>query len=512
MKWITPSDIRKAELEAIEQRAIDPYRLMCRAGAAVAAAAESLAQTIGTRNIVLVAGSGNNGGDAFVAARCLHEDGFRPTVLVTTLPALLKDVAKRAWADMAALGVPCHPLTSRESWSTDYWFDASVYPRHAVLVDAILGTGTNGAARGVPAVAIEWINRHDRHCPVLSVDIPSGLDAGSGNALGAVVRADVTLTFTRPKTGFSNPSARLYLGHLDVVDIGIPDDLIEPYERGLDTELLTWPELRKMRSPRPIEAHKGDFGHALIVGGSARYPNAPVMSACAALRAGAGRVTLAAPQESLQALSLHAPEVIFRAIASPSDLKDADLSAYSAIAVGPGLGSGAETERLLDWLINQNASRLVLDADALTSLAHLRASGWKQIASESSRLVITPHPGEAARLLQTDIPTIQGDRIAAVQRLAEEYQAIAVLKGSGTLVCAPGEKPWSAMVGNPGMATAGSGDVLTGLVAGLLAKRYGCLNAASLGVWLHGAIGDKVAFRHGEEALTAMMLVHEIRL
>lgn len=512
MKWISAASIREAEQEAFEQRGVDPYRLMCRAGAAVANTAANLARTINTNNVLVVAGHGNNAGDAFVAARCLHDDGFRVRVLMTCLPSLLRDSARRAWSDMSTQGVTFTPITTNDGWLNDPWMDSSVYPRDCVIVDGLLGTGTRGPARGIIAVAINWMNQRQSQSPVLSIDIPSGLEADTGNAPTPTVRADVTVTFSRPKLGFINPEARPYLGHLDVVNIGIPDDILDSHEQPQDLELLSWPELKKIRTPRPIAAHKGDFGHALIIGGSSLYPNAPVLSTYAALRAGAGRVTLAAPEESLLALSTHIPEAIFLKTSIPTDLCTHDLTPYSAIAIGPGIGVSPETEALVDHLVNKTNARLVLDADALTALANLKHSGWKQIVSESTRLIITPHPGEAARLLKTDIKSIQADRASAVKELANTYNAITVLKGSGSLICAPNSTPWLASVGNPGMATAGSGDVLTGIITGLLAKRYGCFNATSLAVWLHGTTGDLMAFKYGEEALTALMIATNLRL
>jgi len=518
MRWISGDAMRTAERRAVETRGLSGYRLMCRAGAAVARAASYLSKFNHTQNIVLVAGSGNNGGDALVAARCLHEDGFRVTVLMICLPAVLKGNAHQAWSDLHAAHVPFRVLATTESWNDDVWMDPEVFPRGAVVVDGLLGTGARGEPRGVVADAIRWINAVRPRCKVCSIDLPSGMDADTGEAAGPVVKADSTITFSRPKKGFLNPAAQALLGHLEVADIGIPDDLIEPVEDAGEVELITLPELRRLLRPRPRDAHKGDFGHALLIGGCALYPHAPVMACMGALRAGAGLVTLAGSVASREALGAWLPEAIFQALPEVHGRYDSEallalpFDRYTAVAVGPGLGQGPDVTALVRHLLDKTRVRLVLDADALTVLAELRNQGWTADPAGAQRLVITPHPGEAARLLGSTVEAVQADRTQAVRALADLYQAVAVLKGAGTLICEPGGRPWLAIAGNPGMATAGSGDVLTGIIAGLLAKGFGCLNAAQLGVWVHGTAGDTVAIERGQETMTAMMIADRIRL
>ncbi len=512
MKWISGQALRTVEKRAIEERGMSGYRLMCRAGAALARMAAYLASAGNTRSIVVVAGHGNNGGDGFVAAKCLHEDGFLVTVLMTCLPAALRGSAKEAWMDLHMANVPFKVLSTLDRWEKDPWMDSAVFPRKAIVIDALLGTGLQGAPDGVMAAAIQWMNGTHASCKVCSADLPSGMDSDTGLCPGVVVKADATVTFSRPKKGFLRPEAEALLGHLEVADIGVPGELLEAGESDEAVELVAAPELRRLMPPRPRDAHKGMFGHALVIGGSAAYPNAPVMASIAALRIGAGLVTLAGPEVSRTALAAWLPEAIFTPTDGLPDYLALPMEDYSAIAVGPGMGPGEKVEALVQHLFDQTQKRVIIDADGLNALARLYERGWRPVPVSAQRVIITPHVGEAARLLGCEKSDVQADRIGAVKKLAERYQCIAVLKGAGTLICEPGGKPWLALTGNPGMATAGSGDVLTGMIVGLLAKNHGCLNAAQIGVWIHGATGDYVSIERGAETMTAMMIVERLHL
>lgn len=510
MKWISVVGIREAETVAFAQRNLPSYTAMCRAGAAVARLAEGIARRAGLRRAIVLCGPGNNGGDGFVAARCLHEDGYDVEVRLTCVPAHLRGDARLAWKDMTAAGLLPRVLPSPEAWQDTPWADPAVSPRRAVIVDALLGIGAKGVPSGAVAAAIHWANGVAQVCPRLSVDVPSGLDADSGVAPGEAVRADATITFSRPKVGFANPAARPCLGHLTVADIGIPNDLLETYAvlPPDGTELIAAPEIRHILRPeRALDSHKRTYGHALIIGGSPRYPHAPVLAAQAAYRAGCGLVSLAVPDCARPAAAFWAPEAIF-AEETPGDLAD-----FEAIAIGPGMGALAgERLALLRRLVSDaQAPRTVVDADALTALAALRQEGWAPDGS-ALRLILTPHPGEAARLLGVTPKEVQGDRPAAARALAANYHAIAVLKGHNTLVAEPGGRLRVCMGGNPGMATAGTGDLLTGIIAGLLARGLGTEDAAVLGVYHHAMAGDAASYAHGEESLVATDLFETLRL
>ena len=512
MKWINVAGIREAETVAFAQRNLPSYTAMCRAGAAVAKQAEIVATRAGIRQAIVLCGPGNNGGDGFVAAQCLREDGFDVRVLMTCVPAHLRGDAARAWKDMVAVGLQTRVLPSPDAWLESPWADPAVAPRRALVVDALLGIGAKGAPSGAVAAAIHWANGTSPACPVLSVDVPSGLDADTGAAPGAAVRADATITFSRPKLGFAAPAARQYIGHLMVADIGIPNDLLEA-QAALPpdgAELIAAPEIRAVLRPeRALDSHKRSYGHALVVGGCARYPHAPVLAAQAAYRAGCGLVSLDVPEASRPAAALWAPEAIFAQAADAAGLAD-----YQAIAIGPGLGplDDARLALLRTLVGDAQAPRTVVDADALTALAHLRLDeGWEPDAT-ALRLILTPHPGEAARLLGVTPKEVQGDRPAAARAIAANYHAITVLKGHNTLVAEPGGRLRVCMGGNPGMATAGTGDLLTGLIAGLLARGLGTEDAAVLGVYHHALAGDAAAFAHGEESLVATDLLQTLRL
>ncbi len=510
MKWSTVAGLRDAEAVAFAQRNLPSYTAMCRAGSAVARRAEQICELAGIRRVVVLCGPGNNGGDGFVAARCLQHDGYDVMVFMTCVAARLKGDAARAWNDLKSSGVRAWVLPSGESWRDDPWADPLVSPRHSLIIDALLGIGSQGAPTGSVASAIHWINGTASACPVLSVDVPSGLDADSGVAPGEAVRADATLTFSRPKLGFANPAARAYIGDLTVADIGIPNDLLDAHDAlpPDGAELIAEPEMRHILRPeRRLDSHKRTYGHALVLGGCARYPFAPVLSALAAYRAGCGLVSLGVPEASRAAAGVHVPEAIFTHPV-PQDFAD-----YDAIAIGPGMGELADDRlELLRALISSSkAPRTVVDADALTALAELRQRGWSPDGS-ALRLILTPHPGEAARLLGITAQEVQGDRPAAVRALAANYHAIVVLKGHNTLVAEPGGRVRMCMGGNPGMATAGTGDILTGLIAGLLARGLGTEDAASLGVYHHALAGDAAAYARGQESLIATDLFATIRL
>ncbi len=525
MKWITVNGIRDAEQKTFSQRNFPSYTAMCRAGASVARTAQQVAGLADCDRYVVLCGTGNNGGDGFIAARCLYLDGCDVRVFMTCVPALLKGDAARAWKDMAAVGLQAEVLPSDDAWLHDPWADPAVNPRKALIIDALLGIGATGAPRDAVAAAIRWINATVVSCPVLSIDVPSGLNANTGEALGETVRADITLTFTRPKIGFANPSARTYLGTLLVADLGFPADIVEAneVETANKIEMITEPEIRTfLRPDRYLDSHKYTYGHALVVGGCEAYPHAPIFSAYAAYRAGCGLVTLSVPQASRPAAAQWVPEAIFAPLPIPSAasalvgenvLPAFDLSKYKAIAIGPGLGTlGPAHSALLRHLISDpGAPRTVVDADALTHLAYLHHTCNWQPDGTALRTILTPHPGEAARLLKTTIDEIQRDRPTAARKIAAEYHAIVILKGHNTLVAEPGGRLHICMGGNPGMATAGTGDILTGLVVGLLARGLGTEDAACLAVARHANAGDMAALLHGQESLVASDLLKHLR-
>lgn len=513
MRFLTVEQMRAADQAACAEAKIPEMMLMRRAGTALARVAAQVAALRETRSVIVIAGHGNNGGDACVAARCLFEDGFLVQVIMTCVPATLKGAAREAWDEMRTKGVPYVVLASAESWDEDSEIGSGTVLRRGVIVDGVLGTGCKGAPTGAAEQAIRWINRMRPHAAVVAADLPSGMNGDTGEALGAMVRADATVTFARPKTCFLTRENAEWVGHLVVADIGIPPEICDRRAADVPCELIALPEVVRSFVARDWRAHKGALGHLCVVGGSASYLHAPVLAALGALRSGVGLVTLAVPPPSGCAAAAHVPEAILSVLDAPQGELSAeslcgwgrDLAGFGAVVVGPGLGASERARGLVAHLLAAYGGRLVLDADGLNALAQMRAEGALPAAAGSS-LVLTPHPGEAARLLGATVEEVQSDRLRTVRRLADEYRAVAVLKGSGTLVCEPGGVPWLCLAGNPGMATGGTGDVLAGMVGALWAQGLDAFAAAKTAVWAHGTAGDFAALAESRSSLTATSL------
>lgn len=516
MRFLTVEQMRAADSAAGAEKKVPGGILMNRAGAALARAVEKLASLRAVRSVVLVAGHGNNGGDACVAARFLHEDGIHVRVIMTCVPALLKGDAREAWDEMRTAGVPYVVLASEESWLEDADVCAGTLVRHGILVDGVLGTGCKGAPTGAAEQAILWINRMRRHALVVAADLPSGMNGDTGETAGTAVHADVTVTFARPKRCFLNLAQADKVGHLDVADIGIPDEICDRGAAAEPCELIALPEVSGSIAARGWAAHKGAFGHVCILGGSAGLCHAPVLAALGAVRSGAGLVTLAAPAASAAAAAALVPEAMPHALEAPQgDLSvealqtwGRDLGGFDAVVAGPGMGQSERARELVAHVLASCDQPVVLDADGLNALAALAAEGWKP--REAQRLVITPHPGEAGRLLGSSAAEVQKDRLAAVRQLADRFRAVAVLKGAGTLVCEPGGTPRLNLTGNPGMATGGTGDVLAGMIGALLAQGVPSLQAACTAVWAHGTAGDCAALARSQTALSATALAAQL--
>ncbi|MCL1920605.1 MAG: NAD(P)H-hydrate dehydratase [Kiritimatiellaeota bacterium] len=507
--------MRNAELAAAATGGFPLMLLMRRAGVALAAAAARLANLRNTRKVVLVAGHGNNGGDACVAARCLHEDGFRAHALLTCAPDALRGDAHTAWDEMHAAGVPCSVLDTPESWDSADSPSQMLLGRPCIVVDGILGSGCKGAPSGVAERAIRWVNQMRGPALVVSADLPSGVNGDTGEMPGAAVHADATVTFGRPKPCFISDAVARLSGHLEVADLGLPPALCDAAPADTPCGLIALPELRAAFPPRPWDAHKGTCGHICVLGGSSAYPHAPVLAALGALKSGAGLVTLAVPQHSAFAAAAWAPEATLSALVAPqgtltrSSLAPIAETTFDAMVIGPGLTQGHDAAELVACLLSTPGTRIVLDADGLNALAQLHeARAWRP--RDGQQLSLTPHPGEAARLLGCTVADIQRDRLRAVRLLADTFRATVVLKGAGTLVCAPGGVPLLNRTGNPGMATGGTGDVLAGMVAALWAQNGDSVRAAAAAVWAHGAAGDAAAFSGAQTSLTATTLARHL--
>jgi hydroxyethylthiazole kinase-like uncharacterized protein yjeF len=477
------AQVRELDRLAIEEHAVPGYTLMSRAGAAAfALLRERWPQA--TR-LAVVCGGGNNGGDGYLVARLAHQAGLTVSALWLSDPEKLKGDARRAYQEARQSGVPIQP------------FAVSSLATAEVIVDAILGTGLEREVSGAWREAIAAINGHAGG--VLAIDIPSGLHADTGAVLGAAVRADITVTFIGLKQGLFTGEGPSYCGVLRFDNLDVPADIyatVHPACRRYAGE-----DLPQLLAPRPRSAHKGYYGHVLVVGGDLGMAGAARMAAEAAARCGAGLVSVATRAAHAGQQAAARPELMFRGVETPSELEPL-LERATVIALGPGLGRTSWSQDMLRAVLATPDYPLVVDADALNLLAAEPAvrQDW----------VLTPHPGEAARLLRMSTAQVQADRFAAVSELALRFGGVCVLKGAGTLIAERGQGLALCSCGNPGMASGGMGDVLTGLIAGLLAQGLPLWQAARAGVYVHARAAD-LAAGGGERGLLALDLMPKLR-
>jgi hydroxyethylthiazole kinase-like uncharacterized protein yjeF len=482
------AQVRELDRSVIETQGIAGYELMQRAGLAVYAFIRRLYPGFRARpaRVLVVCGGGKNGGDGYVIARLLHHDGYKVDVSPLAPIEKLQDdalAAARAWRGCHAPEVLISKL------------DVNNYD---LIVDALLGTGLQRPVEGDFAAAIELINR--ANCPVIAVDIPSGLRADTGQPSPIAVTAHHTVTFIGRKQGLYTGQAADYCGQIHFDDLQAPARIYERIPPA--ARLIEGSDILSQLPRRSPSAHKGNNGHVLVVGGDTGMQGAAQMAGLAALRSGAGLVSLATRRTHAAVLSAQHPELmswpVERATAMPPLLKRATV-----VALGPGLGRAAWGGQLFAKALTADLP-LVVDADGLNWLAAKPAkrSGW----------ILTPHPGEAARLLKVTVNEVQADRFAAVRALAERYRGVIVLKGAGTLI-ASSDDPlvWVCARGHSGMASGGMGDILTGTIAGLLAQGAEPLLAAKSAVWLHARAGERAAAIGGGRGLLATDLLAELR-
>ncbi len=488
MKAVTTSQIRKLDQRTIAAGA-PSVELMERAGAAVAETCARLLRKRAADSVLLFAGKGNNGGDAIVAARHLAKAGYHPTlVLLCRREELQGDPLSHFQRLVGSVHVFETPGVKQMQKIA-----AEVQPM--VVVDGLLGTGLTGAVREPYISAINFMN--DLRRTVVAIDVPSGLDSDTGKVHGVCVRADVTVTMGLPKIGLLQPVAADYVGRIEVADIGFPREFVD--EIKTDVELISGGDLKSSLPPRRRSAHKGDFGHLLVVAGSEGYTGAPVLCAHAAARSGVGLVTLAVPRTIYPIVAANCPPEI---MPRPFDGVP-DATGFDAIAIGPGLGQGTETQKMVAELIGRSTGPLVLDADALNVLAR----NLSMLKAVRAPVVVTPHPGEMGRLVGKSAKEVQANRWEAARRFARKHGVVMVLKGAGTVVTDKSGKLWINSTGNPGMAKGGMGDVLTGMIGAFLAQGLSPLDAARAAVFLHGSAGDIARECHGEQAMLAGDLI-----
>lgn len=479
-----PEAVREMDRTAIEDLGIPGYTLMTRAGQATFNDARE--RYPNARRWLVLCGAGNNAGDGYVIARLARAAGLDVRVAALSDPGRLAGDAATARDDYLGGGGGIED------------FDTELFRCADIIVDAMLGTGLDRALGGSYLQAVTSLSIVD--APVVAVDIPTGLNGTTGAIMGAAVCADLTATFVGLKRGLFVGEGPDHCGEIRFHDLAIPADRLTAIEPAL--RLYAESDARALLHKRQRTDHKGSFGHVLIVGGNRGMGGAARLAGEAALRSGAGLVSVAAHPQSARAILAGRPELMCHAVETPEHL-DELIDRATVVALGPGLGRDDWAWQMFRRAIGTSPQKVV-DADALNVLAEesLQRDDW----------ILTPHPGEAARLLGTDGASIQADRLAAVREIARRYGGVAVLKGHGTLIGTRDSLPTLVRRGNPGMATAGMGDVLTGIVAGLLAQfPSDPLAAASAAVHVHGFAGDLATADGGERGLIAGDLFAHLR-
>jgi len=494
MYLVTANEIQKMDRSTIESFGLPGRILMENAGRGATQFFLEHFKDAVNKKIGVIAGRGNNGGDGFVIARYLVQRGISVTVYLLTERQKVSGDAAANLKLLPPLEVPVIEIPDAETFSSH-----KTAMRHvAIWIDAILGTGLKSDVKGFFRDVIEFINQTNK--PVFAVDMPSGLNSDTGRPCGSCVRADATATFAFAKTGhFLFPGAD-YTGNLKIIDIGIPPYIAN--DVGPLQYLLTPNLIRAVFHPRPSDVHKGHTGHLLVIAGSPGKTGAAAMTATSAMRAGAGLVTLGIPvslnpvleTQVMEVMTDPLPETVQGLLGEASFNRIMDLlSDKKCLAIGPGIGTAPETKMLFKHLLQKNNKPVVIDADGLNIL-----SDHTEILKDlDAPVVLTPHPGEMARLMRTTSADVQKDRIQCARNFAEKFNVHVVLKGARTVVAHPDGRVFINPTGNPGMASGGMGDVLTGVIAGFIAQGHSPELAAHAGVYLHGAAADSLAKNKG---------------
>ena len=501
MKIVTAAEMREIDRVTSDQFGVPSLTLMENAGTAVAEFV--LERYPAVPRIGIICGKGNNGGDGFVAARKLRDAGREVLVLLLSEPGELRGDAAEMFEKL-----PVKPVLAKSAEELK-GADAQAVLDAALLIDAILGTGFRPPVTGLYAQTIEQINA--RSAPVIAVDIPSGADADAmGLQIGTRARADGIVTFTAPRP--AHVFGLLSDGPTAVSPIGSPPEAISST---LNLNVITAPDIASVTVPRRPDANKGNFGHVLVIGGSLGKAGAAAMAGMSAMRVGAGLSTIATARSVLSTVAGFHPELMTEPLdeteASTISLRaleygrlDALVQGKTVLAIGPGISRHSETAQFVRTIVEKYELPIVLDADGLNAFEGHAG----QLRGKGRAFVITPHPGEMARLAGGSVRDIQANRIAVAREFAQKQELIVALKGHRTLVALPNGAVWVNTTGNPGMATGGTGDILTGMVAGLMAQNPGDpFPAVIAAVHLHGMAGDISRETLGEHSLVATDLV-----
>src|SRR5256714_3622859 len=504
MRVLTAAQMREADRRTIEEIGIPSLVLMENAGRQVVAALEAIHSDLLERQVAILCGRGNNGGDGFVVARTLLQRGVDVSVFLIGQVSDVRGDARVNLDILGRLGVSVVEVADGQAWE----LHVSEVRDCTLIVDAIFGTGLNAPVSGLIESVITDINASG--IPVVSIDLPSGLSADSCDPIGESIEADTTVTLAAPKLPLVLPPAENRAGDIVIADIGIPAEVIDGLD-GPRVELLTRGGMRDLITPRTPDSHKGDYGHVLLVAGSRGKTGAAHLSAMGALRSGAGLVTVATPACCQSIVAAMAAEYMTVALGEINDDINANALdpsgvdalldiARDVLALGPGLGQAPATKQFVKTLVDRATMPLVIDADGLNAFS----DDPDRLAGREGRdIIITPHPGEMARLVGMSTDEVQSSRLEIARNFAVAHHLYVVLKGHRTLIATPDGKVFINPTGNPGMATGGTGDVLTGMIAAWLAQLLDAEAACKLAVDLHGMAGDLAETELGEVAMTA---------
>jgi hydroxyethylthiazole kinase-like uncharacterized protein yjeF len=498
--------MREADRRTTDEIGIPSLVLMENAGRQVVAAMEAMYDDLSSRRVGVLCGRGNNGGDGFVVARTLFQRDVDVSVFLMGRVADVRGDARTNLEILGRLGLTVIEIADSQAWE----LHASEVSACTLLVDAIFGTGLNAPLSGLLETIVADVNASG--IPVVAIDLPSGLSADSHEPIGDSIEAGLTVTLGAPKLPLVLPPAETHAGDIVIADIGIPKDVFETLD-GPRVELLTRGSMRELITPRAPDTHKGDYGRVLIVAGSRGKTGAAHLAAIGALRSGAGLVTVATPGCCLPTIASLAPEYMTEAIEetpdglNPSGVDDLLEIARDVIAIGPGLGQAPGTRAFVKAIVDRATTPLVIDADGLNAFS---ADPDALVGREGRDVIITPHPGEMGRLLGMSADEVQASRLEIARNFAVAHHVYVVLKGHRTLIATPDEKIFINPTGNPGMATGGTGDVLTGMIAAWLAQLLDAEAACKLAVYLHGMAGDLTEADEGEVAMTSGDLVQHL--
>ncbi len=507
MRILNADQMREADRRTIQDIGIASLVLMENAGRQVVAAIESLYSDLAERQIAIVCGKGNNGGDGFVVARTLQQRGFDVSVFLIGTVNEVKGDARINLEILGRIGQTLVEVADETAWE----LHGAEIAGHDLIIDAMFGTGLSAPLTGFYETVVADLN--EAGVPIVSIDIPSGMSADTSDLIGDAIEATVTVTLGAPKLPLVLPPAEMKCGEVVIADIGIPGDVFDQLE-GPQIELLTREQMRPLIQPRAPDAHKGDFGRVVVVAGSVGKAGAAVLCAQGAMRSGAGLVTVASPRACQPTIAAHAADYMTEGLDETPEgtvhysAVDAVLGIDADVIVaGPGLGRGEGVTTFVRELLDKCEGPLVLDADALNAFADEPAL---LVGREGRDLIITPHPGEMARLVGCTVDDLQADRIGIATDFAKRHKLYVVLKGYRTLVVTPDEKVFVNPTGCPGMATGGTGDVLAGMIGAWLAQLLDAEAACKLAVYLHGSAGELADADNGEVSMTAGDLVEHI--